>query len=283
LTRTPAPAPTLAAQDLAAGYEGYEVLHGVDLDVPAGMVTAVVGPNACGKSTLLRTLARLHAPDRGAVVLDGHDVARLPTRDVARRVGVLPQSAVVPPGMAVADLVARGRHPHQRWWAAWSAEDEAAVADALARTDLTALADRPVDALSGGQRQRAWIALVLAQRTPLLLLDEPTTFLDLAHQVEVLDLVACLNEEDDRTVVMVLHDLALAARYAHRLVAMREGRVVATGTPGEVVTEEIVAEVFGLPCRVVDDPVTGSPLVVPAAGRPVAGAAAATAHAGRTA
>jgi iron complex transport system ATP-binding protein len=278
LTTATTRAPTLAAQTLTAGFEGRQVLHGVDLDLPAGMVTAVVGPNACGKSTLVRTLARLHAPDSGAIVLDGQDVARLPTREVARRVGVLPQSAATPPGMAVADLVARGRHPHQRWWAAWSTEDEAAVADALARTDLTALADRPVDALSGGQRQRAWIALVLAQRTPLLLLDEPTTFLDLAHQVEVLDLVARLNEEDGRTVVMVLHDLALAARYAHHLVAMREGRVVATGTPAQVVTEETVAAVFDLPCRVVDDPVTGSPLVVPAAGRPVEAAAAAAAR-----
>ncbi|WP_189301283.1 ABC transporter ATP-binding protein [Streptomyces albospinus] len=251
---------------MTLAYEDRIVVDGLDLDVPHGAVTVVVGPNACGKSTLLRALGRLLRPRGGAVLLDGTDLARIPTRKLARSLGLLPQTPVAPEAITVADLVARGRQPHQRWWQQWSAADERAVAEAMARTDVVPLADRPVDELSGGQRQRVWIAMALAQETDLLLLDEPTTYLDISHQVEVLDLVRRLNHDRDRTVVAVLHDLNQAARYADHLVAMKAGRIVAQGYPGEVVTADLVREVFGLDSVVVPDPVTGSPLVVP--GRP---------------
>jgi iron complex transport system ATP-binding protein len=259
----PAASPSrLAARDLTLGYgDGRPVVGGLDLAVPDGEVTCVVGPNGCGKSTLLRAFGRLLRPRGGAVLLDGADLARLPTRQVARSLGLLPQAPAAPEGITVADLVARGRQPHQRWWRQWSAADERAVAEAMALTGVAGLAARPVDALSGGQRQRVWIAMALAQDTDLLLLDEPTTHLDIAHQVEVLNLVRRLG----RTVVAVLHDLNQAARYADHLVAMRDGRIVARGRPGEVVTADLVREVFGLDAVVVPDPVTGSPLVVPAA------------------
>ncbi|MEE4425191.1 MULTISPECIES: ABC transporter ATP-binding protein [Streptomyces] len=261
-----APAARLAARELTLAYEDRTVVDGLDLDVPHGAVTVVVGPNACGKSTLLRALGRLLRPRGGAVLLDGTDLARIPTKRIARSLGLLPQSPVAPEAITVADLVARGRQPHQRWWQQWSADDERAVGEAMARTDVAELADRPVDELSGGQRQRVWIAMALAQETDLLLLDEPTTYLDIAHQVEVLDLVRQLNQERGRTVVAVLHDLNQAARYADHLVAMKAGRIVAQGRPAEIVTAELVDEVFGLAAVVVPDPVTGSPLVVP--GRP---------------
>ncbi|WP_405743826.1 ABC transporter ATP-binding protein [Streptomyces sp. NBC_01525] len=265
------PAPSrLTARGLTLAYEDRTVVDGLDLDVPQGAVTVVVGPNACGKSTLLRALGRLLRPRRGAVFLDGADLARIPTKQIARSLGLLPQTPVAPEAITVADLVARGRQPHQHWWQQWSAEDERAVTEAMERTDVAQLAARAVDELSGGQRQRVWIAMALAQETDLLLLDEPTTYLDIAHQVEVLDLVRQLNHERGRTVVAVLHDLNQAARYADHLVAMRAGRVVAEGPPGEVVTAELVREVFGLEAVVIPDPVTGSPLVVP--GRPWAGA-----------
>ncbi|MFH8990700.1 ABC transporter ATP-binding protein [Streptomyces sp. NPDC017940] len=260
--RTPAHA-RLAARELTLAYEDRTVVHGLDLAVPDGRVTVVVGPNACGKSTTLRALGRLLKPRGGAVLLDGEALAKLPTRHIAQRIGLLPQSPLAPGAITVADLVARGRQPHQRWWQQWSDADERAVTEAMERTDVTALAERPVDELSGGQRQRVWIAMALAQETELLLLDEPTTYLDIAHQVEVLDLVRQLNHDRGRTVVVVLHDLNQAARYADHLVAMKDGRIAATGTPAEVVTEDLVREVFGLECVVVPDPVTGSPLVVP--------------------
>ncbi|AIA05284.1 iron-enterobactin transporter ATP-binding protein [Streptomyces noursei ZPM] len=260
------PAARLTARGLTLSYEERTVVEGLDLDVPDGAVTVVVGPNACGKSTLLRALGRLLRPRRGAVLLDGTDLAKIPTRKIAQSLGLLPQTPVAPEAITVGDLVARGRQPHQRWWQQWSAEDERAVVEAMARTDVATLADRPVDELSGGQRQRVWIAMALAQETDLLLLDEPTTYLDIAHQVEVLDLVRQLNHERDRTVVAVLHDLNQAARYADHLVAMKAGRIVAQGRPGDVVTADLVREVFGLDSVVVPDPVTGSPLVVP--GRP---------------
>ncbi|MBK3391712.1 ABC transporter ATP-binding protein [Streptomyces sp. DEF1AK] len=259
------PAARLTARDLTLAYEARTVVPGLDLDIPDGRVTVIIGPNACGKSTTLRALGRLLRPAGGAVLLDGAELARLPTRQIARQVGLLPQTPVAPEAITVADLVARGRQPHQRWWQQWSEEDERAVTEAMARTATTDLADRPVDALSGGQRQRVWIAMALAQETGLLLLDEPTTYLDLAHQVEVLDLVRRLNREQGRTVVLVLHDLNQAARYADHLIAFREGRVVAEGTPAEVVTAGLIREIFGLECVVVPDPVTGSPLVVPGA------------------
>jgi iron complex transport system ATP-binding protein len=253
----------LQARDLRLGYRDHLVVDGLDLDVLAGTVTAVIGPNGCGKSTLLRALGRLLAPRGGQVLLDGRRIDRMPTREVARVLGILPQSPTAPDGLTVADLVARGRYPHQSWYRQQTAEDRAAVAEALALTGLTDLADQPLDELSGGQRQRAWLSLALAQGTDLLLLDEPTTYLDLAHQVDVLELVRRLHTEAGRTVVMVLHDLNLAARYADTLVAMRAGRIVCQGPPADVLTEARLREVFGLAARVVPDPVTGTPLVVP--------------------
>ncbi|MEU9088330.1 ABC transporter ATP-binding protein [Streptomyces sp. NPDC048357] len=271
LSTSRVPASRLSADGLTLAYEDLVVVSGLDLAVPDGKVTVIVGPNACGKSTTLRALGRLLKPRSGAVLLDGAALSSLPTRQIAQTIGLLPQSPVAPEAITVGDLVARGRQPHQHWWQQWSEADERAVSEAMARTSVADLADRPVDALSGGQRQRVWIAMALAQDTDLLLLDEPTTFLDIAHQVEVLDLIRRLNRERGRTVVAVLHDLNQAARYADHLVAMKAGRVVAEGPPSSVVTAELVEEVFGLSSLVIPDPVTGSPLVVPAApwaGRP---------------
>ncbi|MYY03134.1 MULTISPECIES: ABC transporter ATP-binding protein [unclassified Streptomyces] len=253
----------LSAHDLTLAYEDRTVVEGLDLEIPDGKVTIVVGPNACGKSTLLRALGRLLKPRRGAVLLDGCELTGFPAKQIARTIGVLPQSPTPPDGITVADLVARGRQPHQKWWQQWSEADEHAVADALERTNTAGLADRPVDELSGGQRQRVWIAMALAQDTELLLLDEPTTYLDVAHQVEVLDLVRRLNLERGRTVVAVLHDLNQAIRYADHLVAMKDGRIVAEGAPDEVVTTDMVQEVFGLSSVIIPDPITGGRLVVP--------------------
>ena len=258
----------LEARDLRLAYGDHVVVHDVSLAVQDRRITAIVGPNGCGKSTLLRALGRLHKPLSGQVTLDGEPLSSLPTRAVARTIGVLPQSPVAPDGLTVADLVLRGRQPHQRWFRQFSERDEQAVLEALGWTDMLDLVDRPVGALSGGQRQRAWISMALAQETDILLLDEPTTFLDLAHQVDVLDLIARLNTERDRTVVVVLHDLNLAARYAHTLVALRDGRIVAQGEPAEVITPGTVKDVFGLDALVVADPATGGPLVVPSATRP---------------
>ncbi|WP_409331981.1 ABC transporter ATP-binding protein [Trujillonella humicola] len=262
-TATPDGPVRLAAEAVRLGYDERVVVHDVDLELTDGSFTAIVGPNGCGKSTLLKALGRLLRPTAGEVVLDGRSIARTPTREVAKVLGLLPQTPVAPDGLTVADLVARGRHPHQSWLRQWSRGDEDAVAEALAWTDMTELADRPVEALSGGQRQRAWISMALAQGTDLLLLDEPTTYLDLAHQIDVLELVARLHAERGRTVVVVLHDLNLAARYARRLVAMRDGVLVASGTPAEVLTEQLMADVFELDARIVPDPVAGTPMVVP--------------------
>jgi iron complex transport system ATP-binding protein len=255
----------LRAEALSLAYDGTRVIDDLSLVVPQGRITALVGPNACGKSTLLRGLARLLRPREGAVYLDGREIHRYPTREVALRLGLLPQAPTAPEGLTVEDLVARGRYPHQTWFRQWSAADEETVGRAMRLTGTDALRDRPVDELSGGQRQRAWIAMALAQETELMLLDEPTTFLDLAHQIEVLDLLHELNEREGRTIVIVLHDLNQAARYAATIVAMADGRIVAAGTPKEVVTESMVREVFGVECRVIPDPVTGTPLVVPRA------------------
>ncbi|RJK96878.1 ABC transporter ATP-binding protein [Vallicoccus soli] len=258
-----APRARLQARGVTLGYGERVVVDGLDLEVVEGTVTAVIGPNGCGKSTLLRALGRLLAPRGGQVLLDGKRIDALRTRDVAKVLGLLPQAPTAPEGLTVGDLVARGRHPHQSWFRQWSRDDEEHVAEALTRTGMLELADRPVDELSGGQRQRAWISMALAQGTDVLLLDEPTTYLDLAHAVDVLDLVDELNATLGRTVVMVLHDLNLAARYADRLVVMAGGRVVAAGAPGDVLTPELLEEVFGLAARVLPDPVTGRPLVVP--------------------
>jgi iron complex transport system ATP-binding protein len=253
----------LQTVDVKLGYGDRIVVNGLGLGIETGTVTTIIGPNGCGKSTLLRALGRLLKPSGGEVLLDGKRIDRIPTREVAKVLGMLPQAPLAPEGLTVADLVARGRHPHQTWYRQWSSDDESAVGAALAMTGLLDLAERPLDELSGGQRQRAWISMALAQGTDLLLLDEPTTFLDLAHQVEVLELIRRLHADAGRTIVMVLHDLNLAARYADRLVAMRDGRVVASGTPHEVLTEELLRDVFDLDARVIADPVAGTPLVVP--------------------
>ncbi len=254
---------TLQAERVTLGYGDRTVVSSLDLVVPPGRITAIVGANACGKSTLLRAMSRLLAPRAGRVVLDGKELHRLPTRQVANTLGLLPQSPTAPEGIVVSDLVARGRHPYQRVLSRWTAEDDEAVTRALELTQTVSLADRPVDELSGGQRQRVWIAMTLAQQTDILMLDEPTTFLDVSHQIEVLDLLTDLNRGRATTVVMVLHDLNLAARYADHLVAMADGAIHALGDPADVLTSETVQAVFGLPCQVIDDPVSKRPLVVP--------------------
>ena len=264
---------TLEARDLTLGYGAAPIVEELSLIVPRGKVTTIVGANACGKSTLLRGLARLLRPASGQVLLDGRSIHDLPTKEVARVMGLLPQSPVAPDGLTVVDLVGRGRSPHQGWFRQWSAADETAVAAALEATGTLDLAHRTVDELSGGQRQRVWIAMALAQETELLLLDEPTTFLDVAHQVDVLELLADLNRRRGTTVVAVLHDLNLAARYSDHMVALEAGRVVASGPPHVVVTEATVGDVFGMRCTVIDDPVAGTPLVIPL-GRKRAGPAA---------
>ncbi len=259
--RIPDPA-DLATERLDLGYERTRVVHALDLRLPTGQVTAIVGPNGCGKSTLLGALARVHGPQGGAVLLDGRDLATLRPRDAARRIGLLPQQAAAPDGLTVRDLVRYGRHPHQGLLRQWSPEDAAAVHRALAAADLLDLAERPLDTLSGGQRQRAWIAMVVAQETAVVLLDEPTSALDLGHQLEVLDLVQDLAAQG-RTVVLVLHDLSTACRHAGHLVAMREGRVVAEGPPADVVTPDLVRELYGVESVVLRDPSSGTPVVCP--------------------
>ncbi|MEY9846683.1 iron complex transport system ATP-binding protein [Streptacidiphilus sp. BW17] len=263
--RGPRRRPAAARPEAHQPDEPSAVVADLDLRLPEGAVTAIIGPNGCGKSTLLRGLARLLRPSAGSVLLDGVDLHRLPSRQLARRLGLLPQQPTAPDGITVEGLVRLGRHPHQGLFSPWTRADQDAVEQALAQTGTVELRDRPVDELSGGQRQRAWIALTLAQQTELLLLDEPTTFLDLRHQLEVLDLVARLQRESGRTVVAVLHDLGQAARYADHLVVLERGRLAAAGAPAEVLTAELVARVFGVECRIVPDPESGTPLVVPAA------------------
>ncbi|CAM3354141.1 ABC transporter ATP-binding protein [Nocardioides dubius] len=252
----------LEARGLTLGYQDRAVVEGLDLTIPDGAFTAVVGANACGKSTLLRALVRLLEPRAGEVLLDGRALSGWKARDLARVLGFLPQSATAPEGIRVEALVRRGRYPHQSLLGTWSSGDAEAVATAMADAGVADLADRAVSDLSGGQRQRVWIAMVLAQQTPYLLLDEPTTFLDIAHQYELLRLLRRLVDQG-RTVVAVLHDLNQACRFADHVVALRAGRIVASGTPAEVVTAELVAEVFAMESIVVPDPVTGTPMVVP--------------------
>ncbi|MEU9677347.1 ABC transporter ATP-binding protein [Streptomyces sp. 35M1] len=253
----------LTAEGLTLGYGDRTVVDSLDLSVPPGRITVIVGANACGKSTLLRSMSRLLAPRAGRVVLDGKEVHRLPAKELARTLGLLPQSPVAPEGITVSDLVGRGRHPHQGIFSRWNEKDDAAVAAALEATHTEPLAERAVDELSGGQRQRVWIAMALAQQTDLLLLDEPTTFLDASHQIEVLDLLTDLNRSRGTTIVMVLHDLNLAARYADHLIALADGGLHASGTPAEVLTEETVRAVFDLDSRIIEDPVSGRPLMLP--------------------
>ncbi|WEV67321.1 ABC transporter ATP-binding protein [Bifidobacterium sp. ESL0769] len=257
------PAHTFQAQHVALSYEGRQVVADLSLDIPAHQVGIIIGPNGCCKSTLLKALARLIKPDKGSILLDGKPLGDMPTREVATKVGLLPQSPIAPAGITIADLVTRGRYPYHGFAGGWNADDEEAVAHALAVTGLADLAERPIDSVSGGQRQRAWIALALAQETDILLLDEPTTYLDIAYQVEVLDLLSYLNAEEGVTVVMVLHDLNLAARYADWMVAMKHGKIRAQGTPQEVLTESLLHNVFGLDATIAAEPGTELPMVVP--------------------
>ncbi len=262
LTEAPAAGSRLSAKDLTLAYDRHEICRGLSLDIPDGSFTVIVGPNGCGKSTLLRSLARLLVPRAGAVLLDGRSLRQVAPRTAAQTIGLLPQGATAPDGITVADLVARGRFPHRQLLRDTRATDRAAVEGAMRATGTTELADRAVNELSGGQRQRVWVAMALAQETPMLLLDEPTTYLDIAHQIELLELFAGLNRQG-RTMVAVLHDLNQAARYGTHLVAMRDGAIVAQGAPAEVVTPQTVEDVFGLEVLVVDDPVTGTPMIVP--------------------
>lgn len=258
---------TLNASGLTLKYDQRTVIEDLSTEIPEGKVTMIVGANACGKSTLLRALSRLLKPASGTVTLGGKDIHTRPAREVARVLGLLPQHPTAPDGITVRDLVGRGRFPHQGFFRGWSGgaspDDQRAVLNAMSATDTLDLADRSVDQLSGGQRQRAWIAMALAQETEVLLLDEPTTYLDLAHQVEVLDLLTDLNRRRGTTVAIVLHDLNLAARYADHVIAMKGGRIAAEGDAEAVITEALVRDVFGLESRVVPDPASGTPLVVP--------------------
>ncbi|MFD7818159.1 ABC transporter ATP-binding protein [Streptomyces sp. NPDC059785] len=255
----------LSADNVTLGYDQRVIAEKLSVEIPDQSFTVIVGPNACGKSTLLRALSRMLKPSEGRVLLDGQTIQSMPAKKVARTLGLLPQSSIAPDGITVGDLVGRGRYPHQGLLRQWSAEDERIVQESMASTGVAELAERYVDELSGGQRQRVWIAMALAQQTPLLLLDEPTTYLDIQHQIDVLDLCAELHEEQGRTLVAVLHDLNHAARYATHLIALRGGEIIAEGAPNDIVTAELVEDVFGLRCQVIDDPETGTPLVVPAA------------------
>lgn len=254
---------TLEAKGLGLSYGGDFIFENLDLTVPIGKITVFIGSNGCGKSTLLRSMARLLKPQRGSVVLNGADIASLSTKDVARKLAILPQGPTAPEGLTVMQLVKQGRYPYQSWLRQWSREDEEAVTAALESTGLTELADRTVDSLSGGQRQRAWIAMTLAQETPLILLDEPTTYLDLTHQIEVLDLLYDLNAKEQRTIVMVLHDINLACRYADHIVAIRDGSIKAEGKPGDIINSDLMQNVFQLPCEIIPDPLYGTPMCVP--------------------
>lgn len=253
----------LTTQKLTLTYDRTCIISDLEIAIPAGKITVLVGANGCGKSTLLRGLARLLKPRTGTVFLDGKSIAKLSTKEVAKQLGILPQSPVAPEGLTVRELVAQGRYPHQGWLQQWSPEDERLTEQALVTTNLMHLANRPLETLSGGQRQRAWIAMALAQNTEVLLLDEPTTFLDLAHQVEVLDLLYDLNQTQGRTIVMVLHDLNQACRYADYIVAIASGQIYAQGTPSQVMTEDTIEQVFMLSCRIITDPVAGTPMCIP--------------------
>lgn len=250
----------LAARGLALGYGNHTVIRDLDIALPAARVTAIVGPNGCGKSTLLAGLARLHAPSAGTITLDGRDLRGFGARELARRLALLPQHVTAPEGLTVAELIRFGRQPHQGWLRQWSAEDARVVDEAIALADLHALAERPLEAMSGGQRQRAWIAMTIAQQTPTILLDEPTAALDLGHAIEVFELIRELAAAG-KTIVMVLHDLANACRFADHLVAMRDGRIVAAGPPGEIITPALVRELYGIDCELFTDPNTGAPVL----------------------
>ncbi|MCM3634845.1 ABC transporter ATP-binding protein [Paenibacillus camelliae] len=251
------------AQQLVAGYDSKMILDHVSLQIPSNEISVIIGANACGKSTLLKTLARLIKPASGQVILDGQPIHKIPSKQLARVVGLLPQSPIVPEGITVADLVGRGRYPHQSIFGSWSKRDYEAVAEAMDIMNITELANRNIDELSGGQRQRVWIAMALAQQTDILFLDEPTTFLDITYQVEILDLLTDLNRNYGTTIVMVLHDINLSARYADYIFALRQGKLIAEGPPSEVITSQLIKDVFGLDCTVIQDPISDSPSVIP--------------------
>lgn len=253
----------LHGEKLRLGYGNHVVADGLTVAIPDGKFTAIIGPNGCGKSTLLRTLSRLMKPMQGKVWLDGNEIHRFATKEVARRVGLLAQNSTAPGDISVAELVARGRYPHQPMFSRWREEDRLAVERALKATNIEDLADQPVDTLSGGQRQRAWIAMVLAQETSILLLDEPTTWLDISHQIDLLELLRDLNQKQGFTLAAVLHDLNQACRYATHLIALRDGKIVAEGAPTEIVTPELIEAIYGLRCMIIEDPVAHTPLVVP--------------------
>ncbi|AOE40020.1 iron-dicitrate transporter ATP-binding subunit [Pantoea agglomerans] len=253
----------LQGDALTLGYDKKIVAENLTVAIPDGELTVIIGPNACGKSTLLRTLSRLVSPLKGQVLLDGNAIAHYATKEVARRLGLLPQSSNAPAGISVSELVARGRYPYQSLFGRWRQDDETAVQQAMQATGVADLAQQQVDTLSGGQRQRVWIAMVLAQQTPLLLLDEPTTWLDIAHQIELLELMQDLNQQHGRTLVVVLHDLNQACRYASHLIAMRDGKIIAEGKPAEIVTPELIEAIYGLRCIIINDPVAGTPMIVP--------------------
>ncbi|MBU1295712.1 MULTISPECIES: ABC transporter ATP-binding protein [Marinomonas] len=254
---------SLSTQSVTLGYDQTIIANNLSVDIPEGKFSIIVGPNGCGKSTLLRALSRLLPPTSGQVRLNGQDIHSLPTREVAKILGLLPQSAIAPDGIKVVDLVARGRFPHQKWFQPWREQDQIAVESAMKATGIMEFAQHHVDQLSGGQKQRVWVAMALAQETPLLLLDEPTTYLDIAHQIELMDLFQDLNRLQGHTMVAVLHDLNHACRYADNLIAMKAGKIIASGAPKDIVTEALIEDVFGLPCMILEDPVSGTPLIIP--------------------
>ncbi|TDF99543.1 ABC transporter ATP-binding protein [Paenibacillus piri] len=254
---------TLEAKNLSLSYGAAPIFSDLNISIPKGQITVLIGSNGCGKSTLLRSLARLLNPQKGTIVLDGHELAKLPTKEIAKRLAILPQGPSAPEGLTVLQLVKQGRYPYQSWLQQWSEEDERMVRSSLQATGMETFAERPVEALSGGQRQRAWIAMTLAQGTDTILLDEPTTYLDVTHQIEVLDLLYELNEKEGRTIVMVLHDINLACRYAHHMVAVREGRIWAEGAPEHIVTSDMIRSVFDMDCQVLPDPYYGTPMCIP--------------------
>jgi len=251
------------AEGITAGYDNKTILHDVSISIPSNQISIIIGANGCGKSTLLKTMARLIKPTSGQVTLGGKPIQKIPPKQLARVLGLLPQSPIVPEGITVADLVGRGRFPHQTFLKGWSKKDYEAVAEAMETMKITEFADRHIDELSGGQRQRVWIAMALAQQTDILFLDEPTTFLDITYQVEILDLLTDLNLKYGTTIVMVLHDINLSARYADHIFALHNGKLVAEGQPSEVITSTLIEDIFGLHCTVIDDPISGSPSVVP--------------------
>ncbi|GAK41565.1 ABC transporter ATP-binding protein [Paenibacillus urinalis] len=257
------PTHVFQADQLAAGYEQRTIIENINLIIPSNQISVIIGANACGKSTLLKTLAKLIKPEAGEVTLDGKSISKIPPKALARILGLLPQSPIVPEGISVADLIGRGRFPHQSLLGGWTKKDTEAVAEAMEIMKITELANRSIDELSGGQRQRVWIAMALAQQTDILFLDEPTTFLDITYQVEILDLLTDLNRKHGTTIVMVLHDINLSARYADYIYAIRKGELIAEGRPAEVITSELIKDVFELDCTVIEDPVSGSPLIVP--------------------